>query len=208
MHASSGQISTHAYYGSEKDSCSMNMSNCQLASKKRDISSESSNERSRSRPTSTSQRELATCTCHIRQMGLGHNSGLQDRIPKPPYPDTPTEDGRDLQPRTGLGSRGNCREKSDHGTAQVRTGEGFLFNSFLVLKGRRHKTSNRSQMPQQIYSSPPLQDGENDWMTKVDLKDAYFMISIHEEDRKVLRFSAQDRLFQFNCLPFGLSSAP
>ena len=29
-----------------------------------------------------------------------------------------------------------------------------------------------------------------DWMTKVDLKDAYFMIPIREEDREVLRFYA------------------
>ena len=34
------------------------------------------------------------------------------------------------------------------------------------------------------------------------------MIPIHERDRKFLRFSTQDRLFQFNCLPFGLSCAP
>ena len=49
---------------------------------------------------------------------------------------------------------------------------------------------------------------ENDWMTKVDLKDAYFMIPIQEVDREMLRFSTQGRLFQFTCLPFGLSCAP
>ena len=45
-------------------------------------------------------------------------------------------------------------------------------------------------------------------MTKVDLKDAYFMIPIREEDRKLLRFSVQNRLFEFTCLPFSLSCAP
>ena len=45
----------------------------------------------------------------------------------------------------------------------------------------------------------------NDWMTKINLKDAYFMIPIH---RSVLRFSTQNRLYQFSCLPFGLSCAP
>ena len=49
---------------------------------------------------------------------------------------------------------------------------------------------------------------ENDWMTKVDLKDAYFMIPIEEVDREMLRFSTQGRLFQFTCLPFSLSCAP
>lgn len=47
-----------------------------------------------------------------------------------------------------------------------------------------------------------------DFLTKVDLKDAYFMIPIHAEHRKFLRFAWQSKTYQFNCLPFGLSSAP
>ena len=47
-----------------------------------------------------------------------------------------------------------------------------------------------------------------DWMTKVDLKDASFAIPLNCQDRKLLRFQWQGKLYQFNCLPFGLSSAP
>ena len=47
-----------------------------------------------------------------------------------------------------------------------------------------------------------------DWMTKVDLKDAYFMIPIASHHRRLLRFQWQGETYQFNCLPFGLSSAP
>ena len=46
------------------------------------------------------------------------------------------------------------------------------------------------------------------YMATVDLKEAYFSVPIHIEHRKLLRFSFEDNLYEFNCLPFGLSSAP
>ena len=47
-----------------------------------------------------------------------------------------------------------------------------------------------------------------DWLAKVDLKDAFFVIPIHVAHRKYLRFMFQRKVYEFNCLPFGLSSAP
>ena len=47
-----------------------------------------------------------------------------------------------------------------------------------------------------------------DWMAKIDLKDAYFMIPMAQGDREFLRFQWKDKTYQFNCLPFRLSSAP
>ena len=49
---------------------------------------------------------------------------------------------------------------------------------------------------------------QGDWMTKVDLKDAYFMVPIATNQRRLLRFQWQGTTYQFKCLPFGLSSAP
>ena len=45
-------------------------------------------------------------------------------------------------------------------------------------------------------------------MTKVDLKDAYFAISIDTDYRKYLRFPALNKVFQFTCLLFRLFSSP
>ena len=49
---------------------------------------------------------------------------------------------------------------------------------------------------------------EGDWMVKLDLKDAYFSVLIHQEHRQYLQISWKGMIYQFNCLPFGLSSAP
>ena len=49
---------------------------------------------------------------------------------------------------------------------------------------------------------------ENDYMMKLDLKDAYFSIPIAEEHRRYLRFIFNDLIYEFQCLPFGLLTAP
>lgn len=45
-------------------------------------------------------------------------------------------------------------------------------------------------------------------MCSLDLKDAYFLISIHSTSRKYLRFQWNGNLYEFNVLPFGLNTAP
>ncbi|CAD6230766.1 GSCOCG00012196001-RA-CDS [Cotesia congregata] len=46
------------------------------------------------------------------------------------------------------------------------------------------------------------------FMASFDLQDAYFMIPIHKNFWKFLRFFWNGRLYEFICMPFGLSSAP
>jgi hypothetical protein len=51
-----------------------------------------------------------------------------------------------------------------------------------------------------------LQVGE--YVTSVDLKDAYFHVAIHKDDKKFLRFVVDNEVYEFQVLPFGLSTAP
>ena len=46
------------------------------------------------------------------------------------------------------------------------------------------------------------------YMASIDLKDAYYSIPVAREHRKYLRFIYNGQLYQFTCLPNGLSSCP
>ena len=46
------------------------------------------------------------------------------------------------------------------------------------------------------------------WLASVDLKSAYYSVPIATEDRKYLRFNWKDKLYEFTCLPNGLSACP
>ena len=51
-----------------------------------------------------------------------------------------------------------------------------------------------------------LQQGE--WITSLDITDAYFHIPIHPRSQKYLCFNVGDRCYQFTALPFGIATAP
>ena len=48
----------------------------------------------------------------------------------------------------------------------------------------------------------------HDWMTAIDLKDAYFQVPVHPDSRRFLRFVWKGLHYQFKVLCFGLSTAP
>ena len=48
----------------------------------------------------------------------------------------------------------------------------------------------------------------NCYMGSIDLKDAYYTVPIHENYRKFMRFQWRGRVMEYQCLCFGLSSAP
>ena len=48
----------------------------------------------------------------------------------------------------------------------------------------------------------------NDFMAKIDLKDAYFTVPIWKGHQKFLRFLWKGTQWEFACLPFGIASTP
>uniref|UniRef100_A0A7M5XJK9 Reverse transcriptase domain-containing protein n=1 Tax=Clytia hemisphaerica TaxID=252671 RepID=A0A7M5XJK9_9CNID len=46
------------------------------------------------------------------------------------------------------------------------------------------------------------------YMSKIDLKDAYYSVKINDEHQKFLKFYFNSILYKFTCLPNGLCSGP
>lgn len=49
---------------------------------------------------------------------------------------------------------------------------------------------------------------KNDYLTSIDLKDAFLHVLITPSQRKYLQFQWKDKIFQFRTLPFGLCASP
>ena len=71
-------------------------------------------------------------------------------------------------------------------------------NKFLAIPKFKMET------PESIRAS--LRKGE--WVTSIDLTDAYLHVPINKQSRKYLRFFANGIIYQFKSLPFGLATAP
>ena len=71
-------------------------------------------------------------------------------------------------------------------------------NKFLAIPKFKMET------PESIRAS--LRKGE--WVTSIDLTDAYLHVPIHTLSRKYLRFCHKGVIYQFTSLPFGLATAP
>ena len=71
-------------------------------------------------------------------------------------------------------------------------------NTFLLVE--RFKMES----PESMRAS--LIPGE--WVSSIDLADAYLHIPIHPNSRKYLRFCHRSQVFQLTSLPFGLATAP
>ncbi|XP_057294612.1 uncharacterized protein LOC130623139 [Hydractinia symbiolongicarpus] len=95
----------------------------------------------------------------------------------------------------------------------------FLSNVFLVPKKDRgnRPVSNLKHLNKFVPYHHFKMEGlhliqemiqEGDYMCKIDLKDAYFCVPLHQRSRKYVRFQWQGNLYEFLCMCFGLGPAP
>lgn len=95
----------------------------------------------------------------------------------------------------------------------------FISNVFVVPKkdGSLRPVLNLTKLNGFIHYEHFKQENINfaldliqkdDFLTSIDLTDAYFSVRIHKDFRKFLRFTWRGVLYEFKCLCFGISSAP
>ncbi len=73
-----------------------------------------------------------------------------------------------------------------------------------VLNRALHRLPFKMLTPKRIFGCVRPQD----WFAAIDLKDAYFHVSILPCHRPFLRFAFKGRAYQYKVLPFGLSLSP
>lgn len=79
---------------------------------------------------------------------------------------------------------------------------------FILNLKRLNRFITNHHFKMEDYRSALKLITRNCFMSKLDLKDAYFLLSINKEHRKYLRFSFKRKIYEFTCLPFGLNVAP
>ncbi len=73
-----------------------------------------------------------------------------------------------------------------------------------ILNRALHRLPFKMLTPKRIFGCVRPQD----WFAAIDLKDAYFHVSILPCHRTFLRFAFEGRAYQYKVLPFGLSLSP
>lgn len=116
---------------------------------------------------------------------------------------------KEIQDLLDLGVISRCKDDSNQ----------FLSSVFTILKrdGSYRFILNLKNLNKFVVSYHfKLEDirtvckllSKDDFMCTIDLKHAYYMCPIDAEYKKYLRFKFNDILYEYNCLAFGLSSAP
>ena len=91
-------------------------------------------------------------------------------------------------------------------TMFVRKKKSGKYIMILNLKGL-NKHIEKHHFKMDTFWSAVRRMTPNCFMASIDLKDAYYVVPIAEEHRKYLKFYWQGSLYQYTCMPNGLSSA-
>ena len=154
-------------------------------------------------------------------MGPKYNNGLQDGIylSTLPIQKTPPKSVESEPTRAGISRDLRDDLKRGNNRASDPTGEWVLLHPFSCTKkdGGQRPVINLKNLNSFIHAPHFKMEGihtlksllkKDDWIVKIDLKDAYFSVPISQNHRKFLCFQFNNKSYQFNCLPFGLASAP
>ena len=88
-------------------------------------------------------------------------------------------------------------------------------NTVHLETRREESTSIQPKITEPLCTAGKVQTGGSGhgsdisptWrLHELDLQDAYFMVPIHEQHKKYLRLQFQNKIYEFQYLPFGLSS--
>lgn len=105
------------------------------------------------------------------------------------------------------------------GAIEPTTGPGFSSHLFVIPKktGELRPVLNLRQLNQYLpvchFKMETMAHvvhllKKNDFLTGIDLRDAFLHVPIHPSSRRYLQFQWRNKLYQFKVLPFGLSLAP
>ena len=105
------------------------------------------------------------------------------------------------------------------GAIEYASGPGFTSPLFTIPKktGELRPVLNlralNQFLPSKHFKMETIQHvcqliNPGDYLTSIDLRDAFLHVPMHQSSRKFLQFRWRDRLHQFKVLPFGLSLAP
>ncbi|KAL0181256.1 hypothetical protein M9458_023662, partial [Cirrhinus mrigala] len=85
--------------------------------------------------------------------------------------------------------------------AEMKTG---FYSPYFIVPKKSGGLPFKMLTPKRILSCMRHQD----WFAAINLKDAYFHVSILPRHRPFLRFAFEGRAYQYKVLPFGLSLSP